>query len=80
MINKICKNKSPLHLYDLIRDSNRTHIDKNSSNIIGKLRANFVGTEFQIYDNGTNPKHTDPFFDEPGLDNLHDLLESANDT
>ena len=42
----------------------RNDFGKNSSNIIGKLRANFVGTEFQIYDNGTNPKHTDPFFDE----------------
>ena len=27
-----------------------------------------------------NKPLTDPFFDEPGLDNLHDLLESANDT
>ena len=30
--------------------------NKNSSNYIGKVRANFVGTEFQIYDNGINYK------------------------
>ena len=30
--------------------------NKNSSNYIGKVRANFVGTEFQIYDSGINYK------------------------
>ena len=28
--------------------------NKNSANYIGKVRANFLGTEFQIYDNGIN--------------------------
>ena len=27
---------------------------------LGKLRSNFVGTEFQVFDNGVNPKDTDP--------------------
>lgn len=31
-------------------------LNKESDNYIGKLRSNFVGTEFQIYDNGINPK------------------------
>ncbi|CAM9962365.1 unnamed protein product [Scytosiphon promiscuus] len=31
-------------------------LDRNSTNFLGKLRANFVGTEFQVYDNGYNPK------------------------
>lgn len=29
---------------------------RSSSNYIGKLRANFVGTEFRIYDDGSNPE------------------------
>jgi tubby-related protein 1 len=40
---------------------------KNSSNIIGKLRSNFFGTEFQIFDTGINPKNCDPFFDEKNV-------------
>ena len=36
--------------------------DRNSKNILGKLRANFVGTEFQLYDAGRSPKEfIDPF-------------------
>ena len=46
----------------------RNNHNKSSQNIIGKLRANFLGTEFQIYDNGKNPKHFDPFFDENNND------------
>ena len=38
--------------------------DKNSDNIVGKLRSNFLGTEFQILDSGANPKHVDPIFDD----------------
>jgi len=33
---------------------------RKSGNFIGKLRANFVGTEFQIFDKGLNPKNSDP--------------------
>ncbi|KDO32634.1 hypothetical protein SPRG_02335 [Saprolegnia parasitica CBS 223.65] len=32
---------------------------KGSENFLGKLRANFIGTEFVIYDNGINPKSAD---------------------
>ncbi|OQR95530.1 tubby, partial [Thraustotheca clavata] len=32
---------------------------KGSDNFLGKLRANFIGTEFVIYDNGVNPKNAD---------------------
>ena len=38
--------------------------DKSSRNIIGKLRANFIGTEFQIFDDGRNPNHNNAYFDE----------------
>lgn len=29
---------------------------RDSNNYLGKLRSNFVGTEFQIFDNGSAPK------------------------
>jgi len=46
----------------------RNDHNKGSDKIIGKLRSNFIGTEFQIYDNGKNPRETDPFFDEKNED------------
>ena len=36
---------------------------RTSNNYLGKLRANFLGTEFCIYDRGSNPEdvdHDDP--------------------
>ena len=32
--------------------------NKTGDNILGKLRANFMGTEFQLYDSGRSPKDT----------------------
>ncbi|RLN86619.1 hypothetical protein BBJ28_00005908 [Nothophytophthora sp. Chile5] len=32
---------------------------RGSDNYVGKLRANFLGTEFTIYDNGSSPKDAD---------------------
>lgn len=29
---------------------------KKSPNIVGKLRSNFLGTKFNVYDAGANPK------------------------
>jgi len=29
---------------------------KNTKGYLGKLRSNFLGTEFYIYDSGENPK------------------------
>ena len=34
--------------------------DERQGHIVGKLRANFLGTEFTIYDSGINPLHLDP--------------------
>lgn len=31
--------------------------NRQSPNVIGKLRSNFLGTEYQIYDNGRNPQY-----------------------
>uniref|UniRef100_A0A7S4S614 Tubby C-terminal domain-containing protein n=1 Tax=Ditylum brightwellii TaxID=49249 RepID=A0A7S4S614_9STRA len=42
----------------------RNLIDKNSPYVIGKLRSNFFGTEYQLYDAGINPRDIDPYYDE----------------
>ncbi|KAL3822288.1 hypothetical protein ACHAXA_005921 [Cyclostephanos tholiformis] len=42
----------------------RNDHDKNSDSILGKLRSNFLGTEYHIYDNGKNPEYEEVFFDE----------------
>jgi len=47
---------------------------RGSDNIIGKLKANFVGTEFQIFDGGKNPREYDPFFDEKNEDTVRSEL------
>lgn len=38
--------------------SSRDKLTKKSPFFLGKLRSNFLGTEFNIYDNGNNPKNT----------------------
>ncbi|KAL7463508.1 hypothetical protein ACHAXS_003870 [Conticribra weissflogii] len=42
----------------------RNDLDKNSANIIGKLRSNFLGTEYVIYDNGRNPEFDESYYEE----------------
>ena len=34
----------------------RDDLSRHSSNYFGKLKSNFMGTEFQMYDNGINPE------------------------
>lgn len=34
---------------------NRDDLSRHSSNFFGKLKSNFMGTEFQLYDSGINP-------------------------
>ena len=34
---------------------------KNAKGYLGKLRSNFLGTEFYIYDSGENPKKSKSF-------------------
>lgn len=31
-------------------------VDKKSAGFLGKVRSNFLGTEFSIFDNGCNPE------------------------
>jgi tubby-related protein 1 len=35
---------------------NRSDLNKKSPNFLGKVRSNFMGTEFVLYDSGDNPK------------------------
>jgi tubby-related protein 1 len=34
-------------------------LNRNGTNYLGKLRSNFLGTEYQIFDDGVNPKDAD---------------------
>jgi tubby-related protein 1 len=49
------KNKSSNYLISLDKDD----LARQSGNFFGKLRSNFVGTEFQLYDKGINPEKAD---------------------
>ena len=42
----------------------RSDLNKGSDKIIGKLRANFSGTIFQVFGSGRSPKDVDDFYDE----------------
>lgn len=42
----------------------RNDHDKKSDGILGKLRSNFLGTEYQIYDHGKNPEYDDALHEE----------------
>ena len=47
----------------LISMSRNDH-DKKSESVLGKLRSNFLGTEYVIYDGGKNPEFDDAYYDE----------------
>lgn len=49
------KNKTSNYLIS----SDPNDLNRSGSNYIGKLRSNFVGTEFQVFDDGVNPKDED---------------------
>jgi tubby-related protein 1 len=42
----------------------RNDHDRSSENVIGKLRSNFLGTEYHIYDDGKNPEFDESHYDE----------------
>ncbi|KAJ8604491.1 hypothetical protein CTAYLR_000991 [Chrysophaeum taylorii] len=48
-------------------------LKRNSPNYIGKLRANFAGTEFQIFDAGWNPKSFEPDLEDEGAQMRNEL-------
>ncbi len=45
-------NKSSNYIISL----NKQDFNRRSKQCVGKLRSNFVGTEFKLYDPGENPK------------------------
>jgi tubby-related protein 1 len=40
--------------------------NRQSPNILGKLRSNFLGTEYIIYDGGNNPQYDNSSYDDDG--------------
>ncbi|GLD94521.1 hypothetical protein PINS_up003132 [Pythium insidiosum] len=50
------KNRTSNYLISMQRGDLSRH---GTENYLGKLRSNFFGTEFAIYDNGSNPKAAD---------------------
>jgi len=52
---KRSKNKTSNYIISM----DKKNLSKESASYLGKLRSNFVGTEFVIYDKGINPKEVD---------------------
>ena len=40
--------------------------NRNSPNVLGKVRSNFLGTEYLIYDGGRNPQYENSGYDDDG--------------
>ena len=45
-------NKSANYVISL----SKSDFSQKSKNCLGKLRSNFIGTKFRLFDNGINPK------------------------
>ena len=67
------KNRNKIQKRSFISRGRNDH-DKNSNNIIGKLRSNFLRTEYMINDNGNNPhrrsQYDDAYYEEKGDGNV----------
>uniref|UniRef100_A0A7S3MBZ0 Tubby C-terminal domain-containing protein n=1 Tax=Spumella elongata TaxID=89044 RepID=A0A7S3MBZ0_9STRA len=50
------KNKTSNYLISM----DQNDLNRTGRGYLGKLRSNFVGTEFQVFDNGVNPKDSEP--------------------
>lgn len=55
-VKKKPKNATPNYVFSLSKEV----FDWKSEFSLGKLRSNFIGTEFTLYDSGENPKKGDP--------------------
>lgn len=42
----------------------KSKLDKKSPGFLGKVRSNFLGTEFTVFDTGENPKGSKVSFDQ----------------
>ena len=45
------------YLIRMVTSPSNEQLDEDEGEVIGKLRSNFLGTEFTIYDEGVNPKY-----------------------
>jgi tubby-related protein 1 len=50
------KNKTPNYVFSLSKEI----FDRKTEFCLGKLRSNFIGTEFNLFDSGENPEKGDP--------------------
>lgn len=53
----------------------RNDHDRSSESVIGKLRSNFLGTEYHIYNDGKNPELDESHYDEKNDGEITDLSE-----
>jgi len=53
-------------------------VDRNSEYYVGKLRANFLGSEFTLYDNGFNAKHNKKVSEEKYRKELGAIIYQKN--
>ena len=51
-----CKKRTSNKTSNYLISFKRDELSKKSSGYIGKVRSNFLGTEFIVFDNGVNPK------------------------
>lgn len=56
-------NKTSNYLISMGRND---HDNRLSPNILGKLRSNFLGTEYMIYDGGKNPSYEESYYEDEG--------------
>ena len=54
------KKKSGSTTSKYVISSDQSQVEKSPQGYLGKVRSNFLGTEFQIFDNGKGAKKADP--------------------
>jgi tubby and related proteins len=70
---KRLNNKTSNYLISMVYNEH----NRDSNSYLGKVRSNFVGTEFQIYDHGINPEKV-ATADEPVRKDLGAVMYAAN--
>ena len=50
------KKRSSNKTSNYLMSMSKTELTKKSANFLGKVRSNFLGTEFHVFDTGDNPK------------------------
>lgn len=50
------KKRSGCNTSNYLMGMDKNKLDRKSEGFLGKVRSNFLGTEFHVYDTGDNPK------------------------